>query len=120
MELLNGRTLADRVKKGGPIPWCDAKAIAAEICVGLSAVHDAGIIHRDLKSGNIMLTERSGFVRPVLMDFGLAREFGPPRATDESGPTLHGAVIGTPEYMAPEQFEGKPVAPATDIYAMGV
>ena len=119
MELLDGITLADRVKEQGPISWHETQAIATDICVGLSAIHEAGIVHRDLKSRNIMLADRNGSQRAVLMDFGLARELVPSGA-DDSGLTVPGAVVGTPEYMAPEQFEGKPVTPATDIYAIGV
>ncbi|HEY1648915.1 MAG TPA: protein kinase [Terracidiphilus sp.] len=120
MEFLDGITLSDRVKQTGPIPWREAQALANDICSGLTTIHDAGIIHRDLKGSNIMLADRNGFQRAVLMDFGLARELVSLSAANESGLTVPGAVMGTPEYMAPEQFEGKPVTPATDVYAMGV
>jgi len=120
MEFLDGVTLADKVRQLGPIPWRDAQAIAADICVGLSTMHEAGIIHRDLKCRNIMLTERNGSQRAVLMDFGLARELAPQTATADTGLTAPGVILGTPKYMAPEQFEGKEASPATDIYAMGV
>src|SRR5262249_9230380 len=78
------------------------------------------IIHRDLKSRNIMLASRNNLVRAVLMDFGLAREVvssGPEANTTLS---LPGMVVGTPASMAPEQFSGGALSPATDIYAMGV
>jgi serine/threonine protein kinase/Tfp pilus assembly protein PilF len=120
MEFLDGVTLADKVHREGPIPWRVAQSIAADMCAGLSAMHEAGIIHRDLKSRNIMLANRGDTKRAVLMDFGLAREFSLPSATAETSPTTPGAFVGTPEYMAPEQFAGKDATPATDIYAMGI
>lgn len=120
MEFLEGITLAEKLRQTGPMPWREAQVIATDICVGLSTIHDAGIIHRDLKSRNIMLADRNGSRRAVLMDFGVARELVPRNAADESGLTAPGAVLGTPDYMAPEQFEGKAVTPATDIYALGV
>ncbi|HEY1985521.1 MAG TPA: protein kinase [Terracidiphilus sp.] len=119
MELLEGTTLAEKVQ-GGPVPWKEAELIAMDICAGLGTMHKAGIIHRDLKSRNIMLAERDGRTRAVLMDFGLARELSQPAATAEAGVTVPGAVLGTPEYMAPEQFEGRAATPATDIYAVGI
>lgn len=119
MELLHGITLADRAKRG-PVAWRDAETIAIDICDGLSAMHRSGIIHRDLKSRNIMLAERDGATRAVLMDFGLAREMSSPAAEAQTGWTMPGAVLGTPEYMAPEQFQGAPVTPATDIFAAGI
>jgi len=123
MEFLDGITLADKIKKSGPVPWREAKAIALEICEGLRVIHEAGVIHRDLKTRNIMLASRKGSTCAVLMDFGLAREFhGPTSETatnlDSSSP---GIIEGTLNSMAPEQFEvGKEVSPATDIYALGV
>jgi tetratricopeptide (TPR) repeat protein len=120
MEFLDGVTLADKVQQEGPIPWRGAQAIATDICAGLSAMHEAGIVHRDLKSRNIMLADRGGSRRAVLMDFGLAREVSVSPSTADTALTAPGTFIGTPEYMAPEQFEGKEVSPATDIYAMGV
>jgi tetratricopeptide (TPR) repeat protein len=120
MEFLDGVTLAEKTQRTGTVPWREAKAIANDMCAGLSAMHEAGIIHRDLKSRNVMLADRSGSRHAVLMDFGLAREVSIPSATATTALTAPGTFIGTPEYMAPEQFEGKDVSPATDIYAMGV
>ena len=89
--------------------------------------NDSLPIHRDFKSENVMLCERNGKVRAVLMDFGLAfdtaSDVGTPEAITRSAPadrTLPGTIAGTPAYMAPEQFEARPVSPATDIYAPGV
>ena len=120
MEFLDGVTLAEKLRLSGPFPWREAQRIATEICAGLSAIHEAGVIHRDLKSRNIMLTPRGDHECAVLMDFGLARELEPAHLDDHTGMTRPGALLGTPEYMAPEQFEGQEVTPATDVYALGV
>lgn len=119
MEFLQGVTLAERLANGA-LPWREAGPIAQDICAGLGMIHRAGIIHRDLKSRNIMLADRDGSIRAVLMDFGLARELPVPGLAGETGLTMPGLVLGTPEYMAPEQFEGKAPTPATDIFAIGI
>jgi eukaryotic-like serine/threonine-protein kinase len=120
MEFLDGVTLADRIRDTGPPPWKEVKAIALEICEGLRAMHEAGIIHRDLKSRNVMLADRNGTVKAVIMDFGLAHELPNPTSETASELSEEYAVAGTPEYMAPEQFEGKTLTPAADIFALGV
>jgi len=118
MELLEGVTLADRLKDG-PLPWREVHGIAMDICAGLAAMHKSGIIHRDVKSCNIMLTNRDGVQRAVLMDFGLAYQVQS-SLTALTMPTLPGCVQGTPEYMAPEQLEGRTATAASDVYAMGI
>jgi serine/threonine protein kinase len=120
MEFLEGITLSDELQQRGPMPWVRVREIALDICAALTTMHEAGIIHRDLKSRNIMLVERHGKVRAVLMDFGLAHETSPPSIDAETTLTSPGTFIGTPQYMAPEQFEGKDLGPATDIYATGI
>src|SRR5215469_8177983 len=127
MEYLDGIALSAKLKKDGPLHLKDALRVALDICEGLRLVHAKGVIHRDLKSSNIMLCGQSASLRAVLMDFGLARAFDtePSSAVNEAIAERHmgtvtGAIMGTPAYMAPEQFEGKPVSPATDIYALGV
>lgn len=112
MEFLDGVTLADQLEQTGPIPWREAQTIALDICSGLAAVHDAGIVHRDLKSRNIMLVGKRGAERAVVMDFGLAREAAPAVGENSTSVTVSGAFLGTPQYMAPEQFEGKEVSTA--------
>lgn len=122
MEYLEGETLADRIARQGPLPWHDAESIALQLCEGVAAIHGAGIIHRDFKSRNVMVTMRHGVTRAVVMDLGLAHR----PELDETLPqsrtpiTVVGTVMGTPDYMAPEQFEGGRVSTATDIYAFGV
>lgn len=127
MEYMDGITLYEKIQRDGPLPWKEALNIALEICEGLRLIHENGIIHRDLKSGNIMLCKQGGAARVVLMDFGLARDSsvdaiqsGSPPPAERPGKTLPQMIMGTPEYMAPEQFEAKPVSPATDIYALGI
>jgi tetratricopeptide (TPR) repeat protein len=117
MELLEGETLAARLKRVGSMPAVEALAVFRQIARGLEAAHDAGIIHRDLKPANIMLVAGSSNRQAVVMDFGLARDHV---RLDSDGTTTPGTLVGTPEYMAPEQVSGGPVTPATDIYALGL
>ena len=119
MEFLEGMTLADRIASDGAIAPQKALAIATQLCTALQSIHAAGVIHRDLKPRNIMLAPRAGVEQAVVMDFGLARAFvGGSSAT--GGVTVAGSIMGTPAYMAPEQFEGGKVSFATDIYALGI
>ena len=127
MEYLDGTTLSDRLAKDGALPLKETLKIALDICEGLRLIHQQGIVHRDLKPANIMLCERSGVTRAVLMDFGLALaatlEVSEPQDETRPAPSVKtqtGAAAGTPAYMAPEQFEGKPLTPAADIYAFGI
>ena len=119
MEFLDGITLTDKIRESGPMPWREARKVALELCAALHSIHEAEIVHRDLKGRNIMLASRNGVICTVLMDFGIARQL------DHSGTTATqltggGMRIGTPGYMAPEQRNGKEPTPATDIYALGV
>lgn len=119
MELLEGRTLAEIVREQ-PLPPQDAVHLACQIISGLAAAHAAGIIHRDLKGGNIIVTTDAGGVgRAVITDFGLAREQeAPVRETVTAfGPN---SIVGTPAYMSPEQLEGRPATSASDVYSLGV
>jgi len=119
MELLAGVTMAEHIEREGPLPFAQAQSIALQLCAALQAIHDAGVIHRDFKSRNIMLVPREDGLHAVVMDLGLARDAKPSGAGD-SGITMTGAVMGTPEYMAPEQFQGSAVTPAADVYALGI
>ncbi|HEX7423033.1 MAG TPA: protein kinase [Terriglobales bacterium] len=122
MELIEGETLAHRLIKG-PLPPEQTIRIAAQIADALAHAHKRGITHRDLKPSNIMLTKSGA----KLMDFGLAKESGLARAAaavsemtaEQSKLTAEGAIVGTFEYMAPEQLEGREADARTDIFALG-
>ncbi|MCB1022667.1 MAG: protein kinase, partial [Acidobacteria bacterium] len=119
MELLEGETLAARLERDGPMKAEQTSPIIAQILAGLSALHDGGVIHRDLKPGNVMISARpQGGERAVLMDFGLARSLAEPGSA--TAQTLTGRAVGTPDYMAPEQMLGKPAGASTDLFALGV
>lgn len=117
MELLEGETLAARIKRGA-IPLEQALAYATQIADALDRAHRAGVTHRDIKLQNIMLT-RDGV---KVLDFGLAKSThkpGPTEQTLTAALTTEGTVMGTPQYMAPEQFEGKEADARSDIWAFG-
>ncbi len=117
MELMEGETLAARIEKG-PIPLEQALSFAVQIADALDRAHRAGVTHRDVKPANIMLT-RDGV---KVLDFGLAKSnasIGPNDATLVKGLTGEGMVMGTPQYMAPEQFEGREADARADIWAFG-
>ncbi|KUL35183.1 hypothetical protein ADL22_28105 [Streptomyces sp. NRRL F-4489] len=110
MELLDGVDLAKLVAAHGPLPPPVAAAVGLGMCRALAAAHSAGVLHRDVKPTNVMVT-RSG--RVVLQDFGLAR------IAEEPAITRAGALIGTPQYMAPELMRGELPGPAADLYGLG-
>jgi Tol biopolymer transport system component len=126
MEYLEGETLADRLMKG-PLPPEQVVKYGIEICEGLERAHKSGVVHRDLKPGNIMLTKSGA----KLMDFGLAKAtpaHEPPvssltmtvsRPSAEQPLTAQGMVVGTFQYMSPEQVEGKEADARSDIFALG-
>ena len=129
MELLEGETLADRLSRG-PLPLIEVLRYGTQIADGLDRAHRAGIVHRDLKPGNIMIT-RGG---AKLLDFGLAKASGAHvitpaaadgetemkgKTSDRAPLTAEGTIIGTFQYMAPEQLEGEPADARTDIFALG-
>jgi serine/threonine-protein kinase len=115
MELIEGRDLRWLLLDQGSFSPEDACGLAIEVSEGLQAIHDVGIVHRDLKSPNIML-DVEGRVR--LMDFGIAKQQGAPLTSGSA--TATGMVLGTPEYMSPEQARGKKVDFRSDIYALGI
>jgi serine/threonine-protein kinase len=115
MELLEGDTLADRLRSG-PLPWPDAVRIGADVAAALAAAHRLGIVHRDVKPGNVVITPAG----PKVLDFGIAALTGATGAT-VTGPTAIGEVVlaGTPAYAAPEALRGEPPSPASDVYGLG-
>jgi serine/threonine protein kinase len=113
MELVEGRSLANSLADRGPFDSAQATAIAMSVLAALGHAHTAGIVHRDVKPANIMVSH-DGNVK--LLDFGIAR-----RLDDLAGAvTTAGEIVGTPTYLAPEQIEGRPTTAATDLYAVGV
>ncbi len=119
MELLRGQTLADRLKQSGRLSSNEAVTIIHQLASALDAAHSAGILHRDLKPGNIMLEPgRAGDVRAVITDFGMAWSLD--AASDPPLTRTGQFAFGTPDYMSPEQIEGKDLTPASDIYSLGL
>jgi serine/threonine protein kinase len=117
MEYLEGETLAERIKRGA-LPIAQARRFATQIADALDRAHRAGVVHRDVKPQNIMLT-RDGV---KVLDFGLAKSMSDSGSAEETvtaALTREGTVLGTPHYMAPEQFEGKPVDARSDIWSFG-
>jgi serine/threonine-protein kinase len=110
MELIAGLTLAQRLARG-PLPWRAALRVGAEVAAALAAAHARGLVHRDVKPANVMLTGAGAKV----VDFGIAAVAG-----ESAEPRPDGTVLGTPAYLAPERLAGGPVRPATDVYALGL
>lgn len=118
MEFLNGETLAERLKRAGPLSANQALPLLRQLTAALDAAHSAGVIHRDFKSANVVLTGGANSeTRAVVTDFGLAR---PVDTSPGYSITATGHLIGTLAYMAPEQLEGSEATPASDIYALGI
>jgi serine/threonine-protein kinase len=111
MELVEGRSVAAMLADG-PLPWARVAALAAQACDGLGAAHAAGIVHRDVKPGNLLVTS-TGVLK--VCDFGIARL----RHAGQNALTGTATMIGTAGYMAPEQITGEPVDARTDLYALG-
>ncbi|HOI44553.1 MAG TPA: protein kinase [Candidatus Aminicenantes bacterium] len=111
MEYVDGEDLKNVLRMTKPLSERTAVGIAVQVCEGLAEAHRLSVVHRDLKPSNIII-DHDGNAR--ILDFGIAR------SVDSEGVTRTGAMIGTPEYMSPEQVEGKAVGPQSDIYALGV
>jgi serine/threonine protein kinase len=111
MEYVPGENLKSFIRRSGHLTVSKAVSIARQVCEGLAEAHRFGVIHRDLKPSNIMV-DREGNAR--IMDFGIARTF------ESKEITGLGIIIGTPEYMSPEQAQGEKVDQRTDLYALGV
>lgn len=116
MELLEGKSLADRYTDGPAVTDWELLEIVAMTLSGLAAVHDAGILHRDVKPENIFLVQDADGIFPKLLDFGISRGFGA-----QGRVTRTGVVVGTPQYMSPEQARGKKDLDArSDLFSVGV
>src|SRR6185295_5233773 len=118
MELLRGETLEQRLAREGRLSTAEALPVIGHIAAALEAAHTNGVVHRDLKSGNVFLVPTASGTRAVVTDFGLAWS----TVHEEGSVTLTatGELVGSPAYMAPEQVRGEEATPATDIYAFGV
>jgi serine/threonine protein kinase len=117
MELLQGETLHQKIRREGRISPATALPILKQIADAMTAIHEAGIIHRDLKSSNVLLVPQMDGFRVVVTDFGLAV----PVLTEEAEPvTVTGQVLGTPQFMAPEQLMRGNISSRSDIYAFGL
>ena len=110
MEYVTGESLAARIQRLGTLTPSQLRPILSQLCEGLAAAHAAGVVHRDLKPANILIDAQE---RVKLIDFGIAR------ADLHAGMTATNMIVGTPEYMAPEQIKGGAVDARTDIYALG-
>ena len=111
MEYLSGGTLKDRILKRGPLPARTAAAVASQIAEALQVAHRKGVIHRDIKPHNILITD-SGDIK--VTDFGIAR------AASSSTMTRTGSIMGTAHYISPEQAMGESVGPPSDLYSLGI
>src|SRR3954470_14037743 len=112
MSYVDGETLAERVANRGPLPPRETSRMLQEVAGALAAAHGQGVVHRDVKPANILLERASG--RAMVTDFGIAR------LAAATGETAIGELLGTPEYMSPEQAAGEAVDARSDIYSLGV
>ena len=122
MELLEGQTLRELIAAEGPLTPARAAAMMAQAAAAVAAAHEAGVIHRDLKPGNIFVVQGEDSRAAVkVLDFGIAKLAA--ESAEESGAqnlTQTGVMIGTPRYMSPEQCDGERLTPASDVYSLGV
>jgi serine/threonine-protein kinase len=118
MERLDGEDLRQLIKREGPLPWARVRALMLQLCAGLAAAHELGVVHRDLKPSNCFRIATDEGERIKLLDFGIA--ISTTEAAREDRVTAESNVVGTPEYMSPEQARGDEVDARTDIYALGV
>lgn len=119
MPFMDGEILSDRTVRQGNLPLAEVSGLLGDMASGLHVAHELKIVHRDLKPENVMVCRRAdGTEHAVVMDFGLAKER---RAGAELQKlTATGIILGTPEFMSPEQLRGKPLDPRTDIYSLAL
>jgi eukaryotic-like serine/threonine-protein kinase len=121
MELLEGPTLEEYISRRGRLSATEALPIVVQMCQALQAAHSAGVIHRDFKSNNVMLVAgEGGATRVVVTDFGLARSSEEETSSSKTPLTTDQLIVGTADYMAPEQIHGGAVSAQSDLYALGV
>ncbi len=111
MEFIAGRTMAQIIRSGEEVPLARKVHWLAELCAGLGHAHQSGIVHRDVKPSNLLITQSSGSLR--LLDFGIAH------GNEASNMTMAGMIVGTPQYMSPEQIQGHAVDARSDIFSVG-
>ena len=111
MKYVEGRSLDMVTRDLGALPIDVTHFVLLRVTMALAYAHDEGVVHRDVKPGNVLLDRRG---TPVVADFGIAK------AAESPSLTVTGSIIGTPSYMSPEQFMGRPAVPASDQYALGV
>ncbi len=117
MPFVQGEILSDRNNRRGQLPLAEVVPFVQQIAAGLQVAHELKIIHRDLKPENIMVTKNpDGTEKAVVMDFGLAKERRAGAELEKL--TATGIILGTPEFMSPEQLRGKPLDPRTDVYSL--
>ena len=117
MQYVKGRSVADRLEAGGPLPAAQARAVLTAVAEALEAAHHHGIVHRDVRPANVLLEEETG--RVFLTDFGIARQL----ATGEGDPrrlTATGQVVGDPRFRSPEELRGEALTEQADVYGLGV
>ena len=116
MEYVFGVTLKDLLKRVGPLPLDWVWRLGEQLCAALAMAHSVGVVHRDVKPQNVMLLDSPLELLAKLTDFGIARQMG----GDLSALTATGQVIGTPDYLSPEQVLGEPGGPSSDLYSLGI
>jgi len=115
MEYVEGGTLRDRLRRAGPMPIEEAVRIAREVAEALEAAWEHGIVHRDVKPANVLMDVRGGV---HVADFGLAKSME--AGADEVAMTQSGHIVGTPQYLSPEQARGETVDFRSDVYSLGI
>ena len=116
MEYVFGCTLKELVRRRGPLPFDWIWTVGQQLCQALAAAHAKGVVHRDVKPQNVLVLDSRIELLAKLTDFGIARQVG----SELTNLTVTGQVIGTPDYLSPEQVLGEPGGPAADLYSLGI